>query len=747
MLDGHAVALTRLSKVLYPGARFTKAQVIDYYVRVAPFLLPHLRGRPVTLKRYPNGVRGEAYWDKDAPSFTPEWVERFAVPRRGGGPAIQYIGIANQATLAWTANIAALELHPFLHRGADILTPTSIVFDLDPGEGADILKCIEVAFLLRRMLEALGLRCFPKVSGSKGVQLYLPLNTPASYSVTQPFARAVAEMMEQRHPRLAVAAMPKKLRTGKVFIDWSQNSDYKTTVGVYSLRAKRDRPFVSMPVTWEEMERAGDLYFEPQAALDRLQRVGDLFAPVLTLQQKLPLEGVRAVRQEQSRRPEPVTTPRRSAQGGRRRFAVAKHGGGLELRLEMGRVVRRWNLPRGFSGPAAAMAEAPLDDSDFEGTWDAGTYEIVEGTYRQGSLHMGLAGEKVRGEFRLRRDASKGAGAWMVERAGGRAARAQFVEPMQCKLESELPEGSVWEYEAKLDGYRALAIKSAGQVSVVSRRNNPMTGDFPEIAAAFAALEDGTVVDGEIVALDAAGKPSFNRLQNRRLHRDTVRFYAFDLPVYGGVDLTGEPLRRRREMLEEALSTIGPPVYLSAPLAGTPAELLEAARAHHLEGIIGKRWDSRYEAGKRSGAWVKVKINLDQELVIGGYIPAETRHFDALLAGYYQGTKLIFAGKIRNGFKEKGSKERVFARFHHLGTERCPFDNLPEPANARRGMALTAEAMELCCWLKPRLVAQVGIREWTAEGHLRHSTFLGLREDKDPREVVREAALVQKTRR
>ena len=185
-IEGRAVKCTRLSKVLYPASKFTKAEVIEYYVRIAPYILPHLKDRPVTLKRYPDGVTSEAYWEKDAPSFTPEWVETFPVPRHAGGPAINYVLIQNTATLASAANSAALELHPFLHRAPNIGSPTSIVFDLDPGEGANIQQCIRVAFELRTTLEHLSLKLFPKVSGSKGIQLYLPLNQPSSYDMTQP---------------------------------------------------------------------------------------------------------------------------------------------------------------------------------------------------------------------------------------------------------------------------------------------------------------------------------------------------------------------------------------------------------------------------------------------------------------------------------------------------------------------------------------------------------------------------------
>src|SRR5213082_2174657 len=293
-------------KVLYPAGKFTKADVLSYYKRVAPFLLPHFRNRPVTLKRYPNGVFGEAFYEKDAPGFTPRWVKTFPVPRREGGPDINYILINDVRTLTWAANMAALELHPFLHRVPRIERPTNIVFDLDPGKKTNILQCAQVAFLLRDVLTKLRLKSFAKVSGSKGIQLYVPLNTAITYDATQPFARAIAEVLEKAHPDKIVADMAKNLRAGKVFIDWSQNADHKTTVAVYSLRAKRHRPYVSMPVSWEELVQALErnepdkLYYGPADAIKRLGVVGDLFAPVLTLKQTLPETFVQGVKSSRS---------------------------------------------------------------------------------------------------------------------------------------------------------------------------------------------------------------------------------------------------------------------------------------------------------------------------------------------------------------------------------------------------------------------------------------------------------------
>jgi bifunctional non-homologous end joining protein LigD len=291
---GPDVALSNPDKVLFPAAGFTKADLRRYDLAVAPYMLPHLRNRPITLKRYPDGVLAKSFWEKDAPSYRPAWVKTTPVPRATGGRDIQYTLVNDARTLAWCANLAAIELHPFLHRAAAIHRPTTVVFDLDPGEGRDILDCAEVAVLLRDTLARLGLRSLVKVSGSKGLQLYVPLNTPVTYEATGTFAHTLARLLEDRHPHLVVSDMAKARRRNRIFIDWSQNAEHKTTVAVYSLRAKRDRPYVSMPVTWKELSAARAahaphlLSFEPDAALRRLERRGDLFRPVLTLAQALP---------------------------------------------------------------------------------------------------------------------------------------------------------------------------------------------------------------------------------------------------------------------------------------------------------------------------------------------------------------------------------------------------------------------------------------------------------------------------
>jgi bifunctional non-homologous end joining protein LigD len=289
------LAVSNVDKVLFPGSGFTKGDMLRYYWNVAEVMLPHLRQRPITMIRWPDGIGGFHFYEKQAPRHAPSWVKTAPVPRSDGDrQPINYILIKDARTLLWVANLASIEIHPFLHRFPRIDAPTLVAFDLDPGEGTTLLHCIEVARLLRGLLEHLGLEAWPKVTGSKGLQLYVPLNTPVTYAATNPFAHTVAQLLEREHPQLVVSRMTKVLRKGKILIDWSQNHEKKTTVAAYSLRGKRDVPYVSAPVTWDELDRArarsnfAGLFFTPDAMLARIRRYGDLFVPVLERKQKLP---------------------------------------------------------------------------------------------------------------------------------------------------------------------------------------------------------------------------------------------------------------------------------------------------------------------------------------------------------------------------------------------------------------------------------------------------------------------------
>lgn len=484
-MDGRELTISNVEKVFFPESGFTKGQTISFYSEIADAILPHLRDRPLTLKRYPDGVAAEHFYEKNAPKHKPSWVQTFAIPRSEGGGDINYVLCNDRATLVWATNLADIEKHVLLARVPEVNYPTSIVFDLDPGEPAGLIECGEVALHLRKLFETWGLQSFVKVSGSKGLHLSVPLNGSAPYEATQPFAKAVAELVATQLPRGVVTDMAKKLRAGKVLIDWSQNSDFKTTVCVYSMRAKDTGPFISMPISWEELGRAVQkkvtrgLIFSAQAAVKRIAKLGDLFAPVLTLQQELPVAFTKALaagpppklsrwprntkttssssrdksireymaKRDLARSPEPgaSATDDKQKRGGPHRYVIQKHAAShlhYDWRMEMQGVLRSWAVPK---GPPTELREArlamhvedhPLDYEKFEGTippgnygagtvmvWDYGFYEDITGNdaaaFHSGKMHIVIRGKKLKGEWILVKDKREPeSNKWLLIKAG-----------------------------------------------------------------------------------------------------------------------------------------------------------------------------------------------------------------------------------------------------------------------------------------------------------------------------------------
>jgi DNA ligase D-like protein (predicted ligase) len=314
---------------------------------------------------------------------------------------------------------------------------------------------------------------------------------------------------------------------------------------------------------------------------------------------------------------------------------------------------------------------------------------------------------------------------------------AHFIEPMLCLAVEKLPEGPAWQYEVKLDGYRAIAVRTKTGVELWSRNKKDFSRRFSKVARALEALPADTVLDGEIVAVNDDGQPSFSSLQNFADGGAAILFYAFDAPVLAGADLRSKPLATRREMLRELISKLPDTIRFSETFDASPSELLSAVRSKGLEGVVAKRHDSSYKPGDRSGAWVKVRANRSQQLVIGGYIPS-LASFDSILVGYYEGSDLIYAGRIRNGFTP-ASRRTVLSKFEGLSISKCQFRNLPESGKGRWGDGLTAEDMKRCRWLKPKLLAAIEFLEWTVDNHLRHPKFVSLREDKLAKRVTGES--------
>ncbi|MGI9071414.1 MAG: non-homologous end-joining DNA ligase [Bryobacteraceae bacterium] len=315
--------------------------------------------------------------------------------------------------------------------------------------------------------------------------------------------------------------------------------------------------------------------------------------------------------------------------------------------------------------------------------------------------------------------------------------KASFIEPMLLLRTNILPEGPDWRYELKLDGYRALAIKTNGKVQLRSRNNNDFSLRYPAVVKALAEMPGETVIDGEVVAFDDSGRPSFNRLQNYGSSRVPIFYYAFDVPILAGRDLRSQTLDVRRDLLRtKVLSKLQERVRYSPVLDANLSDLIRSVREQGLEGLVAKRSNSVYESGQRSGAWRKMRINQGQEFVIGGYTPSP-KNFDALIFGYYKGKDLMYVARTRNGFTP-ALREHIFKRFRGLEVQQCPFVNLPEARGGRWGQGLPAAKMKECRWLKPVLVGQFEFTEWTPDDHLRHSRFVAFREDKPAQDVHRE---------
>ncbi|MFP4105514.1 MAG: non-homologous end-joining DNA ligase [Phycisphaerae bacterium] len=468
------VHLSNLDKVLYPEAGFTKAGVLEYYRAVSPWILPHLRARPLTLKRYPDGVEGEPFYEKRCPQHRPDWMTTAEVVH-SGSKRLRYCTITDLPGLMWAANLGSLELHVLMSRAPQPGRPTGVVFDLDPGAPAGLMEAGRIALLLRRVLDRIGLQSTVKVSGGKGVHCWVPLNTPVDFEQTKDFARTVAGQIEKHNPDTVTSKMAKAGRTGKVFIDWSQNDAHKTTVSVYSLRAQ-PRPTVSAPVSWDELESAVEagrddaLQFAPDTVVDRLEQRGDLFAPALTLRQTLP--GVKppdlpAARQWSGTKGEVssleakapavslseyrakrnfVITPEpaggAAAEALRGIFVIQKHDARrlhYDLRIEAGGVLKSWAVPKGPSlDPAekrlaVEVEDHPLEYARFEGRipkgeygggqviiWDFGRCEVagdennrdrtIAQAIKKGSLDFFLDGVKLHGAFKLVRSGKDDSG-------------------------------------------------------------------------------------------------------------------------------------------------------------------------------------------------------------------------------------------------------------------------------------------------------------------------------------------------
>jgi bifunctional non-homologous end joining protein LigD len=836
-IDGRRLRITNLDKVLYPETGTTKGEVIDYYSRIAPALIPHAIGRPVTRKRWPDGVGtadepGMTFFAKDLEAGAPSWIARRPIDHSTG--AKDYPLITERATLVYLAQVASLEMHvPQWRFAADGSRGPAdrLVLDLDPGPGTGLAECAEVARWARTILRGMGLEPMPVTSGSKGIHLYAPLPGEQSSDAITAFAKELARAIEADHPELVVSQMSKAARPGKVFIDWSQNNGAKTTIAPYSLRG-RARPTVAAPRTWEELDDPDLRHLLFDEVLERVAEIGD---PMDALgfhagargADSGPLSEYIAMRSAgETPEPVPANPLGAAASDGLQRFVIQEHHASRlhwDLRLERNGVLASWAVPKGVpptsarNNLAVQTEDHPMEYAAFSGTipagqygagtmtiWDEGRYELEK--WRDDEIIFTLEGRAggPLGRVRLvliRTDGSGPKSTWLLHRmktdaAGHAQPQGEPVVPIDD--EDLAPEGHApghaapdaqhdppadtlppakamgtavppaaelapmiattatpgmareaakrWEIdgapwvEMKWDGVRAIGIWDGSRLRLRARSGADITAKYPELTGAELGFgPDPAVIDGEIVALDERGRPSFPLLQARmnlqkpreiarEAPRTPVKLYLFDVLSHAGRDVGELPLAERRSILESFASHT-PPVVVLPPVLDDLDAALEASARFGLEGVVLKDPRSRYRRGVRSDEWLKVKLTRTQEVVIGGIRPGKggrTGSIGSLLVGIPGPDGLAYAGRVGSGFSES-TIARLEGMLTPLRTNDVPFVDVPR-----------ADASD-ALWVRPELVGEVEFAEFTPGGILRQSRWRGLRPDKTPDEVVRES--------
>jgi bifunctional non-homologous end joining protein LigD len=789
-IGGRRLRLSNLNKVFWPEEGYTKGDLLTYYWNVAPTLLPYLANHPLTMKRMPNGIDGDFFYEKNAPSHTPDWMGRCRVESEDDEARMGFNDflVANDvAGVLFVANLGAIEFHPLHSRCGSIDRPDYLFFDLDPFD-VPFEDVLAVARHVRTALEALGLPSYPKTSGATGVQIYVGLDPAPSYKEVRNFVGTVGRAIRAADPDRVTMDWDIKKRTGKVFIDHNMNRLGANISAVYSVRPEPGAT-VSTPLTWDEVE-AGvhPSDFTIASIHERLEDVGDLFRPVLEEPvdpreafaamgievedpppRPAPSMAANADAGEAQRRleryremrdfeatPEPPPVP---APGDGSTFVIQKHDATrlhYDLRLERDGVLVSWAVPRGLpieTGErrlAVHTEDHPMEYADFEGwipeghygagevkIYDRGTYEALE--WKDDKVTFRLHGQRHRGEYHLV-ETKQG---WLVflSRASAhlQPQRPPAMTPMLAEAGHEPFDDPGWWFEPKLDGIRTLAYVSTEGTRLISRTGKDQTERYPELAnlARFVnALQ--AVIDGEIVAADEKGRPSFGLLQQRmnlsgereieRARRKIpVTLFAFDLLWLDDRDLTAEPVEERRRLLEEIVTQTGP-MHLSVIADENGRAFFDQAKSLGLEGIVAKRKGTVYLPGRRSKDWRKIKAVNRQDCVILGWTPgtgSRTTTFGALLVGAYVDGELVWIGQVGTGYSD-GLLTDLLKRLADLERSTPPIAD-PE-----------LRAIKGARWVEPELVCDVEYLEITHTRKLRAPSFKGLRPDKSPADCLLE---------
>ncbi|WP_063062681.1 ATP-dependent DNA ligase [Nocardia sienata] len=723
------VRLSNPDKVLYPATGTTKGEVLEYYAEIAPAMLPHMAGRPVTRKRWPNGVGASSFFEKNLAAGTPSWVPRRT--QRHSDRAVTYPVISSQAGLVWLGQQAALEIHvpQWRFHGDERGPATRLVFDLDPGPGAGLGECARVALGIRDMVGEIGMRAYPLTSGSKGIHLYVPLDRTLSPGGASTVAKQVAENLEKLLPDLVTATMAKKVRAGKVFLDWSQNNPAKTTIAPYSLRG-REVPNAAAPRSWDEIEDGATLrQLRFDEVLRRYRSDGDLLAGL-----DPPLDDAltkyRSMR-DPARTPEPVPAESpRSGPGDR--FVVHEHHARRlhwDVRLEREGVLVSWAVPKGPPDSprqnrlAVHTEDHPLEYLDFHGTipvgeygagemtvWDTGTYHAEK--WRDDEVIVVLRGTRCKGRYALiRTEGDQWLMHLMKEQPASAADLPRGLMPMAATSGdvAALPE-SEWVFERKWDGFRLIVEIEAGEFRLRSRTGNDVTAQYPQLAELAADLDGHQVVlDGEIIVCDPHGAVNVALL---KANPRRAEFVAFDLLYLDGTSLLRKRYRDRRRVLE-ALAATAPALRVPPPYEGSGADAVRQSEQDGVEGVVAKKVDSVYLPGTRAKTWVKQRNWRTQQVVVGGMRRSRARPFASLLVGIPAEDGLVYAGRVGTGFGDAGMRE-LAARLHRLERKTSPFVD-----------DLSADERRDAIWVTPKVQGSVRYMDWTETGRLWHPAWLG----------------------
>ena len=793
-IEGRTIKLSNLDKVLYPQTQTTKADVLSYYAQVGTTMLPHLRDRPATRKRWPDGVgevkgkRPTVFFNKDLVAGTPDWVERRTIAHRDHDN--DYPVINDLATLAWLAQLAALEIHvPQWRFGPDgkPQNPDRLVLDLDPGAGVSLAQCAWTAMLVRDILRDIGHDPVPVTSGSKGIHLYAPLDRSQTSEQATEVARELALALESDHPDLVISSMKRSERDGKVFIDWSQNNGAKTTVSPYSLRG-RERPWIAAPRTWDELEDPDLRQLEYEEVITRVADLGDLLAPLAPDAGRDRLATYRSMR-DPAKTPEPVPGGPPDGQRDGFRFVIQEHHARrlhYDVRLEHDGVLASWAVPKApptdpkINHLAVRTEDHPMEYLTFHGSipkgqygagamriWDTGTYRLHK--WREGKeVIVTLFGQPDGGLGGVRKFALIHTGSgdsqpeknWLMHLMDtdpeDLAARGDHVEERGSVEEADFPEQvepmlatltdaahfgdeSGWAFEMKWDGVRAVAYLAAGRVKLLSRKGRDDTKAYFDVADELPKINVKTaILDGEVVVTDAAGRPNFGLLQHRinltkpaDIER-TAKTYPAQLMLFDILELNGQSLikktyQERREILENLIPP-EPGSRIQAPpiFEGDLRAALETADQLRLEGVVAKRRNSIYQPGRRTHTWLKIKLHRAQEVVIGGWREGQGRRGGGV-------------GSLLMGLPTE-------AGLHYVGRVGSGFNDRQLDdiqAKLEKLMRKTSPFIDVpredardAHWVTPSLVGEVTYGELTEPGRLRHPVWRGLRPDKSPDEVV-----------